>query len=227
MNGEIEMVKQIPEEVQASLEPHRKAKIGAQELLAQALALKQQSAENVLKGERDADQARLLLDDHEQAMKSKKALRAQARANRIASGRSMEPQTMDFDVEGRRLREDAEEADAAYVNLKEIDALRSIELQKAEAAVTAAETGIYQAYLEGIAAQMIEHNSVMRGLHAELSSMVPSEINRPRTMPRPSPLAEKALALVVIDELHVPVSQLQGGTTHTNAWAERRKALTG
>jgi hypothetical protein len=221
-------VKKILEDIQASLEPHRKAKAVAQESLAQALALKEQSAANVIKGEDDADRARLLLDDHEQAMKTKKAARAQARAERIASGRTTEtPVTATDDLEGRRLREDAEEADAALAQLQEIDALRGVELKKVEAAVIAAETAIYQAYLEGIATQIVEHDSIMRGLHAELSAMVPSEINRPRNMARPSPLVEKALTLVVIDELQVPVSQLRGGTAHTTAWAERKRTLMG
>jgi hypothetical protein len=221
-------VKKILEDLDASLAPHRKAKAVAQELLAQALSLKQQSAANVVEGEKVADQARLLLDDHEQSMKSKKAARAQARAHRIASGGKTEPPAPAADdIEGRRLREDAEEADAAYANLQEIDALRSVELQKADAAVTAAETQIYQAYVEGIAAQMIEHDSVMRGLHTELSAMVPSEIHRPRNMAKPSPLVEKALGLVVIDQLHIPVNQLRGGVAAIVPWQERKRELMG
>jgi hypothetical protein len=204
-------VKKILDEIEASLEPHRNAKAVAQELLAQALALKEQSAANVATGEKDADRARLLLDDHDQAMKSKKAARAQARADRIASGGKAEPLTpIADDVEGRQLRADAEEADAAYINLKEIDALRGVELQKADARVAAAETAITQAYVEGIATRMIEQDSILRGLHAELSEMVPSEIHRPRNMARPSPLVEKALALVPVDWINTPINQLRG-----------------
>jgi hypothetical protein len=88
-----------------------------------------------------------------------------------------------------------------------------------------AETAIYQAYLEGIATRMMEHDSIMRGLHAELSTMMPSEIHRPRNMTKPSELVEKALALVVIDQLHVPVNQLRGGAAAVVPWTERKRAL--
>lgn len=220
-------VKQILADVQASLEPHRKAQADARDRQAHVETLKLQSAANVVEGEKDAAQAHQLLADHQAAMKAKKAARAQARADRITSGRSIEPQTIEFDVEGRRIQENSEEADAALAQLRQIDGLRSEELQQAEAAVAAAETAIYQAYLEGISTRMIEHDSIMRGLHEELSAMVPSEIHRPRNVARPSPLVEKALGLVVIDQLHVPVNILRGGTTHTTAWVERKRALMG
>jgi hypothetical protein len=228
MESQMNEVKTILEQVQATLEPHRKAKAVDQDLVVQALDLKQQSAANVVEGEKDAANAHQLLAGHMTLMQSKKAARAQARADRIASGGKTETQsTITDDIEGRRLTENAEDADAALARLREIDGLRGVELQKAEAAVIGAETNIYLAYLEGIAAKMLEHDSIMRGLHAELSAMVPSEINRPRNVAKPSPLVEKALGLVVIDELHVPVSQLRGGTTHTTAWAERKRALMG
>jgi hypothetical protein len=224
----MEALKQILEEVQARLEPHRNAKASAQDLAAHALVLKQQSAANVVEGEKDADQAHQLRADHNRLMEAKKAERVKARADRIASGRTTEaPPPVTDDAEGRRLNENAEEADAALARLREIDSIHGIELQKAEAAVVAAASAIYQAYLEGIAGHMIEHDSIMRGLHAELSAMVPSEINRPRTMRRPSPLVEKALALVVVDQLHVPSNQLRGGATAIEPWIDRKRALTG
>lgn len=220
-------VKQILAVVQASLEPHRKAQADARDRQANVESLKQQSTANVVKGEKDAAHAHQLLVDHQAAMRATKAARAQARADRIVAGRSIEPQTIDFDMEGRHIQENADEADAALAQLRQIDGLRSDELEQAEAAVSAAETAIYQAYIEGIAARMIEHDSVMRGLHEELSAMVPSEINRPRNVAKPSPLVEKALGLVVIDQLHVPVNILRGGAAAVVPWTERKRALLG
>jgi hypothetical protein len=218
-------VKKILDEVQASLEPRRKAKLDAQDRQAHVETLQAQSAVNVVRGERDAAQAHQLLANHQAAMKTQKAVRAWARADRIASGRSIEPQSIPFDMEARRLMDDVEEADAALARLREIYARRCDELQKAEAAVREAETGIVQAYLEGIATRMIEQDSILRELHAELSEMVPSEIHRPRNMAKPTPLVEKALGLVVIDELNVPVNKLRGGPAAVIPWQERRKAL--
>jgi hypothetical protein len=220
-------VKRILADVQASLEPHRKAQADARDRQANVETLKLQSAASVVEGEKDAAQAHQLLADHQAAMKSKKAARAQARADRIVAGRAIEPQTIDFDVEGRRLQENAEEAGAALAQLRQIDGLRSDALQKAEAAVTAAEAAIYQAYLEGIAIRMMAQDSIMRGLHAELSAMMPAEINRPVNMPGPSSLVEKALALVVIDQIHVPVNQLRGEAAAVVPWTERKRALMG
>jgi hypothetical protein len=203
-------VKKILEEVQASLEPHRKAQVDARDRQAYAETLQAQSAANVMEGEKDAARAHQLLADHQAAMKAQKAERAQARADRIASGRSIELQTIPFDMEARRLMDDAEEADAALARLKEVYARRCDELQKAESAVRDAETAITQAYVEGIATRMIEHDSIIRGLHVELSEMVPSEIHRPRNMAKPSPLVEKAMGLVTIDYINTPVNQLRG-----------------
>ena len=218
-------VKRILEDVQASLEPYRKAHVDARDRQAHVETLKVQSAANVAEGETDAANAHQLLTDHQAAMKAKKAARAQQRADRITSGRPIDPQTIDFDMEGRRLQENAEEADAALAQLREIYGKRCDELAKAEADVMATEAAIYQAYLEGIANRMIEHDAILRGLHAELAEMMPSEIHRPRHMAQPSTLVEKALALVVIDQIHVPVNLLRGGAASVVPWNERRKAL--
>jgi hypothetical protein len=213
-------VKTILEEVQASLDPYRKAKVDAQDRQAHVETLQVQSAANVVEGEKDAVLAHQLLADHQAAMKAKKAARAQARADRIVSGRPSEPQTISFDMEARRLTDDAEEADAALARLREIYARRCDELQKAESEVREAETNITQAYLEGVATRMIEQDGILRGLHAELSAMVPSEIHRPRNMARPSPLVEKALGLVIIDWLNTPVNQLRGAAVVPAVWAQ-------
>jgi hypothetical protein len=61
----------------------------------------------------------------------------------------------------------------------------------------------------------------------ELSAMMPVEIHRPVNMRGPSSLVEKALALVVVDQIHVPVNQLRGGAAAVVPWTERKRALMG
>ncbi|HEY2781984.1 MAG TPA: hypothetical protein VGI90_14470 [Steroidobacteraceae bacterium] len=218
-------IQNILDEVQLSLAPFRQAKMDAEARQAKVEELKQRSLANVFKGSAVATDARQRLEDHEATMKAKKAARIKQRAKQIATGNPIQSEVLEFDTEGKRLLDEAEESDAVLAELRKLDDWNSNQLQQAEAAVAQAETGIYQAYLEGIATKMIEHDSIMRSLHKELSEMMPTEVHRPRTMAKPSPLVEKALALVVIDQIHVPVNLLRGGATAVNPWEMRKKAL--
>lgn len=212
-------VQQILGNVQASLAPLHESLTAAQGILAQVLSRKEQSADNVLKGEQDAAQAYQLLADHEAFTQEKKAARAQARAERIASGgKAGQKGCASDDTEIRRLTENAEEADAALTQLQEVDRVIGVEFQKAEAAVTAATTRIDQAHAEGIATAMLEYDSIIRGLHSKLYAMVPGELYRSAKTARPSAMVKKALTLVFVDERDVAVNALRGIEVVPTKW---------
>jgi hypothetical protein len=227
----------IQEEVQAllaavavSLAAERAAKATAIKARDAALELKRQSAATVAGGEKEAAHAHRMVAEHVATMKAQRDARAQARAERIAEGRTsggaVPAGTDDADLaRSRRLAEDADEADAALAQLRAVDERRAMELQKAESAVTAAGKKLEDAGLLALAAQIDHYDKLMRALHSELRAVLPAPMDMPPGMLSALPQVERALSLVVIDQLHVPVNQLRGGTMHNAAWAERRAAL--
>jgi hypothetical protein len=200
------MITDILQAVDANLEPLRQAKVQAEERLTNAKTKKAEAQINLQRGMEDAAHAHQLLADHDLSIKAQKAARAEARAKREV----LAPLLLD-DVERRHLVDNVEEADAALEILKVHDSKAAYDLMIAEGDVTGAIDNIYKAHVEGIANEMLSRDAVIRALHAELSSVVPSEINRPRTMAPPSPVVQTALGLIKRDDLHTPVNKLHGG----------------
>ena len=170
-------VLEILEGVQVSISPLKKAKADAQDRQAQAESLQQQSLANVLKAQADASEAHKRLDDLKAGREFARTERARTKAEQIVSGHKVEPHVINFDIDrgNRRLQENAEEAaaeaDAVVAQLQAIYDRHCDELQKTEAAVSAAEVAIDQAYLEGIALRMFEQHAILKGLNAELPNL--------------------------------------------------------
>jgi hypothetical protein len=210
-------VTKILEEVQASLEPFKKAKADAQDRQAHAETLKQQSLANLVKALAEAADFRRRLDDLKAGREFARTERARTRAEQIASGQKVEPHILNFDIDhgNRRLQENAEtaaqEAVAVGVQLQAIYDKRCKELAKIESEVMEADAAISTAYIEGIATRMMGFQSLIADLHAELSKAAPDEItSRPGTIQHLPAVVKKALALVVKDPMHIPANKLPG-----------------
>ena len=167
----------ILEEVKETLEPFKKAMAEAQDKQDHIETLQQQSLANLLKAQGESGEAHHLLANHQQIIKSGKTARTQARVDRIVSGKPPGKPMLTDDVEGRRLQENAGEADAVVAQLQEVYNKYCDDLRKAEAVVAAAGAQRIQAYLDGIATQMLEHDAAIKGLHAKLMTMTPAVSN--------------------------------------------------
>lgn len=226
VGGKDDQAHAILGEVQSTLEPYRKAKADAIKLAAQALDRKERSAANVVRAKTDAVKAQEKLNDLDAMVQARKAEKVKARVDQLASGAKAEPVVLNFDIDRaqrelhKRAEDAVEEANSVLAQFLEIDVQCGYDLLTAEANVSAADLAIDQAYLDGIAARMLDQNAVIRRLHAELFARVPSEFDRRPGTPKPSQLVERALALVEgVGDFTIPTNQMRGFDVVPAKWA--------
>jgi len=225
--GETEMnLETILKEVQASLDAYRKAKVEALDKQSYMEAVKQQSTANRFQSEIALTDARQRLQDHREQMEVKKKARIKAKVERITAGAPVKPVVFEFDTKERQLTIEVEEAEAVFAKILEVYTNDCDELAKAEAKVVSATQAISTAYMEGVATKALFYDSLMRELHAELSKMVPLEIDlRPGEFQRRPDAVKKALGLVVTDPFHTPANKLPGFHAPRVVFAHRTPAV--